>query len=47
MGVGAKKRKGMKALIIMATPCSLSLHLGKGEKWIARKSIRSWTRHSR
>ena len=47
MGVEAKKWKGVKALIIMATSCSLSLHLGKGEQWIARKSIMSWTRHSR
>ena len=47
MGVEAKKWKGVKALMIMATSCSLSLHLGKGEQWIARKSIMSWTRHSR
>ena len=37
MGVEAKKWKGVKALMIMATSCSLSLHLGKGEQWIARK----------
>ena len=30
-----KKWKGVKAVIIMATPCPKSLH-GKGEKWIAR-----------
>ena len=34
-GVRAKKRKGVKAVISMATPCPKSLH-GKGEKWIAR-----------
>ena len=34
-GRGAKKRKGVKAVIIMATPCSKSLH-GKGKKWIAQ-----------
>ena len=35
MGVWTKKRGGMKAVVLMATPCPKSLH-GKGEKCIAR-----------
>ena len=31
MGVWTEKRKGVKAVIIMATPCPKSLH-GNGEK---------------
>ena len=30
MGVSAKKRKGVKAVIIMATPCAKSLGGGRG-----------------
>ena len=38
MCVWTKKRGSMNAVVLMATPCPISLH-GKGEKWIARNML--------
>ena len=38
MCVRTKKRGSMNAVVLMATPCPISLH-GKGEKWIARNML--------
>ena len=38
MGVWTKKRKSMKAVVLMTTSCPKSLH-GKGEKRIARNIL--------